>query len=180
MLFSPLRFNSRSLVFIGILLIVFFFLIGIRIGKKIQQIDSKKIVASPIQNPKIVFTALKLKKFIASACGFQFLYPAEFEESENATNEASLIYKANPQNNTTNIITISCDSPSKMKEFTDKKKQLKTEGIRVVDTIDINLYQSDITNTAYVYFIHPTSDKQILMRIPHSLLNLFESTLKFL
>lgn len=180
MLFSPLKFNKQSLIFIGILLIIFFFLVGFRLGKKSQQIDNTATISSQKQSPQITFTALELKKFVASACGFQFLYPAVFTETENATDEATITYSTNPPDKTKNTITISCQSPSKMKVFTDKIAQLKTEGIRVVDTIDINLYQSDINNVSYAYFIHPQSKKQILMRIPHSLLDLFESTLKFL
>ncbi|HLD26669.1 MAG TPA: hypothetical protein VJB63_01810 [Patescibacteria group bacterium] len=180
MLFSPIKFNTRSLVFIGILLIIFFFLAGFRLGKKIQQTDYKKITITPTQTANTVFTALQLKRFVASACGFQFLYPAVLKELENATNEATLTYQTNVPNQKTSTITISCDSPSKMKKFTDMIGQLKTEGIRIVDTVDINLYQSDVIDTPYVYFIHPESKKQILMRIPRNLLDLFESTLKFL
>ncbi len=180
MLFSPIKFNTRSLVFIGILLIIFFFLLGFRLGKKTQKTDNLAIISPQKQKPEIIFTALKLKKYIASACGFQFLYPAVFKESEKATNEAILTYRTNSPNPIKSVITISCDTPSKMKEFTNKIEQLKTEGIRVVDTVEIDLYQSDFKDSSYAYFIHPESKKQILMRIPRHLLDLFESTLKFL
>lgn len=173
MLFSPMKFNPRSLIFISILIAIFTFLLGVRIGKKIEQINTLNTVPVKNKNPTSAPTAFALKKYVASACGFQFLYPAAFKESEEASDEAKFIYH-------TSIITILCDSTSKMKKFLNQKNQLKVEGTRVADSVEMTLYPSEVINTSYVYFIHPESKKATLMRIPHDLLDLFENTVQFL
>lgn len=173
MLFAPMKFNPRSLIFIFILITVFTFLLGIRIGKKIEQINTFNKTPMKEKNPTPTPAPFELKKYVASACGFQFLYPAVFKELEEATDEAKFTYQ-------NEIITILCDSPSKMKRFLNKTKQFKTEEIRIVDSAEITLYSSEIVNTSYVYFTHPESKKATLMRIPHDLLDLFENTMQFL
>lgn len=176
MLFPSLKFNKRSVVFIFVLIVIFTFLIGIRLGRRIKEADinvemrKKPMNAAPTP-PSITFT---LKKYIASACGFQFLYPSFLEELNESTDEAKLLYH-------TYIITILCDSTSaKMKKFLLQKKQLLSTEIQTAHSVAITLYPSDIINTSYVYFIHPQSKKQILMHVSSDLLDLFKNTIQFL
>lgn len=168
-----MKTSSRPIMILFILTSILLFVIGIRLGKKIQQVDLETQINSLKQkNIKPTIAPFTVKKFISAPCGVQFLYPGVFKEYEQSTDEARLTYQ-------NQVISLHCNS-SKIIGFNDLKASMKSRGTRKIDEIEISLYESEVSDNDYLYFTHPKNKKNILMRLPRSLWDLFETTVKFL
>lgn len=172
--------KPKPLVIILILSAVLLFIIGIRLGKKIERIDQRNIEqinqrrqAALLSKQKLTPTTppFALKKFFSPVCGLQFFYPAGFAEYEQSTDEARLTYQDQ-------IISVHCNR-SKIIGFIDRKPSMQSEGTRKIQEVDVKLYEAETPDTLFVFFTHPINEKNILMRLPRHLLDLFEATVLF-
>lgn len=165
------KFNQRYFILIFVLGLLLMFIIGIRLGKKIERSDRRAQELKTAKNQSSQQPDFAVKKFISKACGVTFVYPSLFKEENEATDEARLT-------DGKEIITLLCDK-YKMSRFLTKKKKLSVTKTFTVDEVEITIYPSEVPDTVYLYFLHPDSEKQILARMPNELLSLFQSTLVF-
>lgn len=168
--------NSRSIIFLLILLSVALFLIGFRLGKKIERIDKTYApLLTPTATPKPTATPrpLRFNTFLSTDCGLKFLYPDSFKEEETSTDEARLA-------NNSDEITVDCRK-SKVEEFSKNKKKYQTDDEITIKNQKTQLYKTSGKKDAILFLItNPLNAKKILITLPKNLLNLLAETLEFL
>lgn len=155
---------NRPTFFLFILVLIAFFLIGMRFGKKIERVDKKyACLKTPAPTP----LPLKFNTF-SSPCGLKFLYPVltKKPDEKSASSEQKLTYDKQ-------TISVNCN-----KEQIDKL--LKNKNLSEIKTIKNQ--KMSIYETADGFLIltnYYKNRKSILISLPKNLLNLFEETVSF-
>lgn len=99
-------------IFIGVLIITLFFILGIQFGKRVKTADEAlqlllTIAPSPSISPMDTLAENTFKEFTSSTCGFSFLYPADLLIKKTGSNSGELL-----KNNNT-AISFLCETEAK-------------------------------------------------------------------
>jgi len=87
-----MRYNIRSIIFTGVLLAVLLFLVGFRLGKKVEFIDKTYVPPTPtatIVPPTPTEFPSTIERYQSKGCALSFLYPPQLE-IEESSQEAQL------------------------------------------------------------------------------------------
>jgi hypothetical protein len=167
--------NSRSIIFLLILFSLVLFLVGFRLGKKIERIDKTYApLLTPTVTPKLTIAPLPLRfnTFLSADCGLKFLYPDYFEEKETSTDEARLVFNKDE-------ITVDCRK-AKIEEFNKNKKSYEQEEEMTILNQKISVYKASLKGQLLFMLSNPQTTQKILITLPKNLLNLLAETVEFL
>ena len=165
---------KKPIIFLFILLIIFFFIIGVRYGQRVEK--ANKIIdyhlslppsptLQPTQQP------LEFKTLTHKQCSLQFVYPNYLDPEKETSTSAVLARESEKQ------IEIHCSKNDAIIEILEDKdigsQELTFQGKKIQA-------KSILKNEVYIFrFIHPETGKTIYVSIVKSLFPLFESSLEF-
>lgn len=163
--------NAKSIIFLLVLVALVLFLVGINIGRKVED-TNQKIIITPTKipaKPTIIPSPLSYETFIQSDCGTTFLYPKNLKESNISSGSASLL-------SSLETIKVSC-SAKDVTDFNTQKDSYKEQGTITVNNQKITLY-SQKQNTFFLYK-NPYNSKSIVFEVSTNLQSLLLKTVEF-
>lgn len=165
---------KKPFIFLFILLIIFFFIIGVRYGQRVEKANkiidyALSLPPSPTLQPTQV--PLEFKTLTIKQCSLQFVYPNFLNPEKETSTSAVLIKEKQKQ------IEVYCSKNDAIVEILDDKDISAEELTFQGKKIQVKSIQK---NEVYVFrFIHPESRKTIYVSIHKSLFPLFEKSLEF-
>jgi len=162
--------KKGPLIFLGVLVITLFFILGMQFGKRVKTADEAlqlllTIAPSPSITPADSKITSPVRQLTSSTCGFTFLYPVDLEPKFISSNSGALI---NTQQDT--IISFRCEEGSNIiNEATSSVTLSGVDGIEYTkkDTVTVEIN-------------HPAQDFKIELKFPVDYHALIERTFKFI
>ena len=167
---------------IGILLLILFFTLGVRLGQKVEKtnkvIDYLVSIKPTQKVPSVTPPAAKLgfATYANNNCGIKFLYPNALKIIQTASNSATF----NNQDKREDLV-VSCD------KFGEINTKLKDPNITTTEAsfknkkIVVKQMEGNNSLRFFIFsFKNPLNGKNIFVQIESSLYPLFESTLQFI
>lgn len=167
--------NLRSIVLLLLLLSFLLFLVGFRLGKKVERIDKNYVSPTPLKsipttNIQPTQSQLQFKSFLNTQCGIAFLYPLTFSEDPLSSQEAYLSAQ-------TQQILVSCNKEG-VTEAKKRFSEFDTKESQTVKNQKVTIYKkADGLDTWTV--LNSQNGKTILFEVSTNLSNLVLKTLEF-
>jgi len=141
--------KKGPLFLIAFLLIVLFFILGVRYGQKVEKVNKTMnyYLSLPPSQPPITQIPLKFETYALKGCAIKFLYPV------NLKIEAEATYSALFSENKKEVMNINCDAKNKLAEILGDNKTATTEGkittFKVFNSISGKYIYFSLTNSLY-------------------------------
>lgn len=166
---------KKPIIFLFILLIISFFIIGVRYGQRVEKVNkiidyALSLPPSPTLQP--TQEPLEFKTLTIKQCSLQFVYP-NFLNPEKETSTSAVLTKENQSQ-----IEVYCSKNDAIIEILDDKDISSEEIIFKAKKIQAKSIQKN--EVSVFRFIHPGSGKTIYVSIAKSLFFLFEKSLEFI
>jgi hypothetical protein len=162
---------SKSIIFLLLLVSVILFLVGINIGRKVED-TNQKIAITPTKvpaKPTMIPSPLSYETFIQSDCGVTFLYPKNLKESNASSSSASLL-------SSQETLKLTCNTKDTT-DFTTKKETYKEEGIITLNGQKVTLYSQN--QMTFFLYKNPYNGKNIVFEVSKNLQSLVLKTVEF-
>ena len=167
-----MRYNIRSIIFTGVLLAVLLFLVGFRLGKKVEFIDKTYVPPTPtatIVPPTPTDFPSTIEQYQSKGCALSFLYPPQLE-IEESSQEAQL--KKGKES-----IFVSCKKETVAKLQKELNESKGSKSVASVQNQNINIY-SDSKFSSWIIINSKTGSK-IVFKVTRNLSDLVLKTLEF-
>ena len=161
--------KKGPLIFLGVLIIALFFILGVQYGKRVQTADEAlklllTIAPSPSISPSEHSQRISIQEFDSNSCGFSFLYPSTIQPKKLSSTSGEFIDKEHQS-----VISFDCQN-----------KQASTAEATKASTLDSKMgIEYTQNNATTVQVEHPLKDYPISITFTSEYSELIKRTFEF-
>lgn len=152
-------------IFLGILIITLFFILGIQFGKRVQTADEAlklllTIAPSPSINPSRTSPSISFLKLDSKTCGFSFLYPSNLSTKKTSSLSGQLIDEGKQT-----VISFNCNNIiESLPEATSSVTLNEMKGIEYVNNGSIIIHVDNPVKDNTITLSFPSDYKELIIR----------------